>query len=196
MYVDERAGMAYVAIPRTASTSIHNYYGYNIGYPEPNEHYMRACDLERRLDSFFKFAFVRNPWEKTVSTYFNFTRERKNQYSRTVTTDKPLLSEFEDFTDFCCRLKDSEWCEDVFFRSQRDFVIDRHGEEIPWIEDYANLNMAFGHLCEFFDLPQKELQHLSVGKYDHGYRKYYTADARKAIAALYREDIERFDYVF
>lgn len=86
-----------IAIPRTASTTISDALE-NRTYSDPKEHH---CTIKEAISKypeakdFYKFSFVRNPFDKLVSIYFEFRKNRKCQYSEKRVIDIELLSEFD-----------------------------------------------------------------------------------------------------
>jgi hypothetical protein len=145
---------------------------------------------------YVKFAFVRNPWDKLVSIYHDFTKRRYDQYSGNVKCDQPLLHEFQSFEDFCLKLEDSVWIHDVFFKPQITFVTLPGGKVIDYIGKFERLQDDFRTFCLVHGLATASLGHLNKGNYSHGYRKFYTSASRSAVEHIYRADIEAFDYEF
>lgn len=196
MFVNHEKKFVYLALPKTGSYSIHAYFDYTQGHPEPDEHHAGVRELPPELSDYYKFAFIRNPWSKLVSVYHDFTLRRGKQYSGLVTMDEPLLSEFEDFEDFCLRLGESHWFTDVFFRPQASFVYDNTDKPIDYIGRFESINIDFKHICREFGMPVVDLGHENRGKYLADYRSYYTDDSSEAVRRLYEEDIRRFGYEF
>ena len=199
MFINHDKKFVYLAISKTGTYSVHNFFGYNSGHPVPAEHHMGVRTLLEKYPvskDYFKFAFVRNPWSKLVSTYMDFTLRRKNQYSEFVIHDKPLLSEFENFEDFCLRLKDSVWIKDIFFIPQIDLVTTEEGIPINFIGKFENMNNDFKVVCNKLNLGYRPLTHANKGLYNKDYRTYYSNKAKLAIEELYRDDIEIFNYEF
>ncbi len=195
MFIDHDKEIAYVAIPKTATYSIHEFFGYTTGHPEPEFHHMGCetmVDLYPQTRSYFKFAFVRNPWDKLWSTYADFTMRRVHQYSGKVRYNKPLLHEFADFEAFCFGLKDSRWSRDIFFVPQMDLVrgVDRIGR-------FESLKQDFKEICYYYGIEDhKPLSHQNKGSYDKTYREHYTSMTQRLIGELYAEDIEELGYAF
>ena len=199
MYIDDKNHVAYVAVPKVGSYSIHDYFGHSI-HPEPTEHHMGVKRLLReypRCADYNIFGFVRNPWSKVVSTYFDFTLRRIYQYSAKVREDKPLLSEFEDFEAFCHELKDSpRWSQDIFFVPQSELLIKEDDNPVDFIGRFENLQEDFNVICDRFGLPRQNLNFRNKGMYRKDYREYYTNSSRQAISDFYKKDVERFGYEF
>ncbi len=196
MIINHEHEFVYVALPKTGSYSIHGYF--KVGdHPEPHLHHAGIRELPPFPEHYFKFAFVRNPWSKLVSIYHDFTLRRGCQYSGLVWHDKPLLSEFKDFEDFCRGLGQSHWFGDVFFRPQSVFVTNPDGSiAMDYVGRFEQLDEDFEQICSAIGVSYHRLEEANKGQYDKGYREYYTDETRAIIGELYREDVERFGYEF
>ena len=196
MHIDHDKRFVYLALPKTGSYSIHYFFD-NTQHSEPHLHHAGVRELDPVLIDYFKFAFVRNPWSKLVSMYHDFTLRRGQQYSGLVWHEKPLLSEFEDFDDFCYGLADSPWLQDVFFRPQFMFVTDEHNQDaVDFVGRVENLDIDFATVCAMLDISYKTLGVANKGQYTKEYREYYTKRTAVIIGDIYAEDVKRFNYEF
>jgi chondroitin 4-sulfotransferase 11 len=198
MFIDHEKELAYLALPKTGSYSIHDYFGDTKNHPEPILHHMSAelmVAMYSQTVDYFKFAFVRNPWDKFVSVYHDFTNTRGREYSGHLTTHFSLLSEFKDFEDCCRNIKHSPWRHNVFFKPQVSFLHFVVGS-VDFVGKFECLQEDFDRVCGIVGLPQKPLKHLNNGQYHHGYRKYYTAETAALVEELYAEDVREFGYEF
>lgn len=205
MIICEKNRYVFVSVPKTASISIHFSLGYGdydgVLIPEPDEYHLsieKAITRRPALREYFKFAFVRNPWARLFSLYQDFLR-RGHQYSKNVRHEKPLLSEFKDFNDLCLNLHQSEWRNNVFFIPQWDLLsIDSPVGRVnmmDFIGKFERLSDDFATVCKKIGV-KAELQSMNRGSYDTDYRKYYTDEAREAVARIYHKDISEYNYEF
>lgn len=197
MIVDHAHKYVFVSIPKTGSISIQFSLGYGHDIPEPALYH---CSLTKILEqypealAYKKCAFVRNPWARLLSLYKDFTLKRGHQYSALVRHDQPLFSEFANFEDFCVRVKDTPWWNDVFLCSQSRLLGDH---ELDFIGCFENFQSEFERLCDFLGIGLVPLQQMNLGVYDKtSYRTAYTTTARTAVALAYADDVERFGYEF
>jgi len=137
---------------------------------------------EETFSSFFKFAFVRNPWDWQVSLYYYALQEKKHPQHE-------LTKKFRDFDEYI------HWRMTEDRQLQKDFVSDENGRMIvDFIGKYENLYDDFRHVCKILSL-EAELPHLN--KSDHqDYRSYYNDKTRELIARHFKEDIDLFNYTF
>jgi hypothetical protein len=200
MILDHDKKYVYVAIPKTASISVSISLGHGDNIPEPDFYHQGITSVlttNPEAVTYFKFSFVRNPWARLLSLYNDFTLKRVFQYSEKVQHDKPLFSEFADFNDFCIRLHDSSWMDNIFLRSQAE-LLSLHGRTVmDYIGRFETLHDDFSVVCSKIGMVGTPLLKHNEGKYDNtSYRPYYTIEAKDAIARLYDLDIEVFGYDF
>jgi hypothetical protein len=189
----------FIPVPKTGSCSIHYALGHTKNWGEPSEHHagIRKVLLDHPLSfHFFKFGFVRNPWDRMFSLYFDFTLNREKQYSKLIILKNDLFSEFRDFNDFCVRFADSRWAHRIFLQPQHSLVTLVDGTPIDFIGRYENLNGDFRIVSDILNMTPREIPHINAGSYDGTYRDYFNNEAKRAVAKFYREDIERYDYTY
>lgn len=133
------------------------------------------------FDSFFKFSFVRNPWDWQVSLY-HFILDRPHNPGHEATK---AMGSFRNF---------------VLSREKSDFtqtscLVDKSGKLlVDFIGRFESLESDFQTICNKIDIAAN-LPH--INKMDRlGYRDYYDAEMKDLTARLYAEDIERFGYAF
>lgn len=142
-FVDHRRKFVYIAIPKVACTSIKEtlFFSENSASVEYNN-YMKihkelssnsVHNLSNNEKVFFKFAFVRNPFDRLISCYLDKVIKPKQhndkyyfdtRYSRLLLKSlsgislKPSMS-FPDFVK--CVSRTPDWLADGHFRSQHHF---------------------------------------------------------------------------
>jgi chondroitin 4-sulfotransferase 11 len=138
------------------------------------------------FDSYFKFAIVRNPWDKAISQYLFLKRQRPDLrrfigVTRFVSLRRYLLATQK-------RLN-AHWDE------QYNFVHDDEGRlMVDYVGRFEDLEGAFRHVARTLGLPDDvKLPHAKAAKRKH-YREYYDDETREIVARMYRRDIETFHY--
>lgn len=134
---------------------------------------------------YFKFAFVRNPWDRILSCYQN----------KVAAKTYPIFEE--------CYNKDFDYF--VRFIDRKDLsTADRHIKPQTLLIPVDDLDFI-GRLETFStDLPYvlgiigaKDLNYKHKNRSDHlHYSHYYTDETREIIARKYKDDIEIFGYHF
>ena len=136
----------------------------------------------RTFDRYFKFAFVRNPWDWNVSFYHYVLQ----------TPEHPLhvgASHMSGFAEFLA------WRTDKSRLLQKDFVADRDGNLlVDFVGRFEDLEEDFGKVCSAVGL-RAALPHLNRSR--HGdYRVHYTEYTRRLVEEAWAEDIRTFGYQF
>jgi hypothetical protein len=201
MLVNKRYKFLFVHIQKTAGSSICD-----------NLQELRGTKYLGRQHSFlshykipggyFKFAFVRNPWERLVSWYNMMTyRKVHNDFSAYLLANANNFSEFLDCTDIIVETKDTfkmdkvDYVKSIAF-NQLDYLTDRDGKiGVDFIGRFESLQDDYNKVMKAIGLPGKNLKH--INKYDRDdYRKYYTEEDIEKVKCLYKRDIEYFKYTF
>lgn len=130
-------------------------------------------------DSYFKFCFERNPWDKTVSQYFHY----KSYHG---------IKELS-FDDYLKTESVSEFPFNYTSYTKNDSVI------VDFIGRYENLKNDLKMVCDKvginFDgrLPHAKGKFRTEKKH---YSSYYNEESRKLIKTLFQKEINLFGYKF
>jgi len=134
------------------------------------------------FEQFYKFAFVRNPWDWQVSLYHFMLKEQSHHQHE-------IAKSFRSFEHYL------EWRVNENKHLQRDFVANEEGELIvDFIGKYETLERDFATVCDRLGLKCK-LPHLNTSSHK-GYKSLYTPETVALVAEAFKEDIEFFGYTF
>jgi hypothetical protein len=148
-----------------------------------------------KFERYFKFSFVRNPWDRAVSA-FTYLKRGGSAASREDQPWSAFVNSFESFDRFVCDWMSPEnIMRNALFTPQVTFLQDRFGRiDMDFIgrfetlgEDYATLAARLG--------VQRALPHINQSR-SSVYQAFYSERAVAIIGQLYRQDIEAFDYSF
>ena len=145
---------------------------------------------EEVYNQFFKFVFVRNPWDLQVSSYHHIHREKPE-----------VLKGVQNFRDFL-RLKfdpkrEYDFMLDISAQRQWEYVVGLNGELIvDFIGRYEDLLNDYKKICEHIGIRYKELPHRRKADNRKVYRDYYDQETAELVERHYRKDIEMFGYSF
>jgi hypothetical protein len=161
-------------------------------YVQPG--HIRAVGLKSRLqddwDSYFKFAFVRNPWDRLVSLYHYFLQDQ----DKTGTALGRRIAECRDFPDFCSKMDELEL--DPHFDQQVSYLVDYEGSLlVDCIGRFETLESDFSSICRRLGLPGIRLPHHRRSRHDE-YRAYYDKSSRELVGFRYANDVEALKYIF
>jgi hypothetical protein len=150
----------------------------------------------REFSEYFKFSFVRNPWDKLVSA-FHFLKKGGLTVSDKKWSDKNL-SPYADFDAFVRNgIQRKEIRAFPHFRPQSDFICLSRGKPgVDFLGYFENLEEDFSYVCRRLNVnpPLLELNRNLSRKKD--YRDYYTDETRRIVARFYADDIEMLGYSF
>jgi len=202
--INHKDKFVFVHIPKTGGTSIESIFDKlasvrNVKY----KHYtLRKYEsLNDKIDQYYKFSFVRNPWDMTTSM-FNYLWKKESPWS------KEWRSINKDF----CKLSFKEWVTHSSFQAPTIRSVDineRHegcdGDFSSWLTSekytldfigrFENLQQDFNTVCDKIGIPRQELPHENKTNRKH-YTEYYDDETRKIVAEKYARDIECFGYKF
>ncbi len=134
-------------------------------------------------DTYFKFAFVRNPFDRFVSCCFFLNRENPNFEDTAVAFMKE-------------RLQRTRFQQRVLVRPQYRQLCTADGEiALDYVGRYEDLQESYNTICERVGLPVSELSKKNTSEHS-GYTRYYDDDLRHRVAEFYKEDLRLFSYDF
>lgn len=157
-------------------------------YSKDFKGHITAKELKAKLPSdifenYYKFAFVRNPWDWQVSLYeyaMQNTKHREHEMTK-------AFRSFEEYID---------WRVDGNFELQCDFLSTETGEIIvDRIGKLENIENDFSEICQRIGITQPKLSKANSTKRKH-YSKYYKESSIEKVAKTFRKDIEDFNYSF
>jgi len=194
----------FVEVPKTGSTSIRSL----IGKPEkphldiqelkkkfyqerldntknPIKNYIYKKILIYQWNNYFKFGFVRNPWDRVVSLYL-----RKEGIQ---------MSDKMDFSTFVYWIQNSSdtSIHPSKHKNQLDWFLDENKQiAVDFIGKFENINEDWQIISKKLGI-EASLPHANknLTKKKH-YTEYYTEDLKEVIAEKFHTDIEYFGYEF
>ncbi len=143
------------------------------------------------FDRLFKFAFVRNPWDRQVSSWHHIRRERPQLLAG--------ISNFEAFLRF--KLEEerpAHYILDASTEPQWHHLIDLQGRCIAdFVGRYEAFARDFAEACRRMGLPRiPALPHQRQSRAREDYRSYYSNAAVELVEHHFRSDIEKLGYAF
>ncbi len=148
----------------------------------------------RKFKRFFKFAFVRNPWDRLVSTYFFLKNGGVNEMDRRFAAEN--LAAHDNFAAFVEGwLNEKNIWSWIHFKPQHYFICDANLRIcVDFVGRTETIDADFRHVCRRLGIAA-ELQ--LTNRSDHRpYTEYYSDELRDRVAAVYANDIALFGYQF
>jgi len=145
----------------------------------------RRIDIGRRqFETYFKFGFVRNPWDRVVSLY-----------ERTEAQQMRNEMAFDEFVDWI-QYSSSTCVHSSPHRYQLDWFVDPNGKVLAdFIGKFERLEEDWAFVAEKLGITET-LPHRRASLRTRHYTEYYTARTREIIATKFKADIEHFGYDF
>ena len=134
------------------------------------------------FDGFFKFAFVRNPFDRFVS-YCAFTTREDGEFGR---DPRKVMREIAGDPPI----------DHILFQPQHLFLTDEDGQLLTdMIGRVETMQESFDAIAERIGIPSRPLERVNESKRDD-YRAYYDEALIADVAKIYARDLELFGYQF
>ena len=187
MIIDDKRKYLFVCVAKTASTSIRRRLGYNDD-PPPEEYHMFLSEGLRknpRAASYFKFGFVRDPYDRLFSSYINLKYDGHAWAT--------ALKQKANFREFIMGFEHSEYSNYIHLRPQSESLAINGNLGVDFLGRFENLIDDFKKIEEIIGYPHKELSQIRSSS--KGIEpKFYDDQMRKVVQKVYAEDFERFGY--
>lgn len=141
---------------------------------------------------YFKFTFVRNPWDRMVSYYHWRLRNQENVDVQGRT--------FKDWLRFL-HAGDSQKLNlngsfQYGIKSQFEMLAIEEEITVDFVGRFENLQQDFEQICQRLAIEPKVLPHKNAINRNRHYTQFYDEESRILIEDLYHRDIEYFGYEF
>jgi len=141
-----------------------------------------ALDQELWKDC-FRFAFVRNPFDRFISTCAFLNRQNPNFRANSLQWMKMALG----WPAFRAR---------ILVTPQSDLLTDVNGDlGVNFLGRYETLQASLDTIFDHLGLPSVQLKLRNRSEHAH-YREYYDDHLRSLVEELYQTDLQNFNYTF
>lgn len=184
----------FVHIPKTAGVSVaKSLFGNLAGGHTRIATYQRIFSPED-FHSYFKFTFVRNPWDRVVSAYTFLKSEAITSWN--LDWAKEHLDQFDRFEDFVLRWVTPEnITKGSHFDLQSGYACDSEGNlAVDFVGRFETLADDFRLVADKLGVMSK-LPRLNASKH-RDYRSYYDDRTAAIVERVYQQDIKLFGYGF
>lgn len=169
----------FIHIPRTGGTALERSFNFA---DEPTKHlcaksiYLKVG--QKIWDNYFKFTFVRNPWDRVISLWHQPIYKKINALSG------HSLEFFLDHYNPCSHEQG------VTFKDYLNYGV------IDFVGRFENRMEDLGFISEKINHPIDALARDRSTSPRKPYQHYYTASLEKRVQQKYKEDIETYNYTF
>jgi len=134
-------------------------------------------EIPRGCKRYYKFCFVRNPFDRMVSVYFRGKKRGR-------------VPSWFSFLDFCHQIDTPKYYHPWMCDPQVRWT---ENTNLEFIGRFENLEKDFQRVVKAIDFEPCELPWENAEK--HGpYRDYYCDESTEMIGCLFKEDFETFGY--
>ncbi|MFC4821009.1 sulfotransferase family 2 domain-containing protein [Dokdonella ginsengisoli] len=207
MIISHRHRFVFVAIPKTGTHSVRQALRTILGpddleqvglfvrkrfpFPElanvPHGHIsaaqIRPVLGEETFAGYFKFAFVRNPFDRFVS-YCAFVSRDTGDFERApLAFMKYVIRELRPF-------------DHILFRPQCEFLVDANGTLLmDYVGRTEEMQASYDTICARLGVASTPLERVNASSH-RPYAAYYDEELVAMVAQLYRDDLALFNYRF
>lgn len=208
MVINHKYNFLFIHIHKTAGSSIRDALLALEGseFIAHNHTHLSWIDYDSYKD-YYKFSFVRNPWDRLVSWYFGILKlKANNNFQKYI---KSCCSNFSQFLNcnevikekICCKNEVLSRLKTNYYKSisynQLDYISDLDNKIIvDFIGKFENLNNDWNSLLKNLSIKNFNLSFKNKG-YHKNYKEYYAnvSDIEK-VRLMYKKDIDYFKYEF
>lgn len=195
--------IAFIHIPKTAGQSIEDLFEfkrdkYHYAEYQHNGHefyHSTIKNMQSKIDvsNFFKFSFVRNPFDRLVSEFF--FRPKNGIFFKRLGMKK---HSFDDFANGVYEYKlsydVSKSHEECHLYKQFDFIYIDNKISVDFLGRFENLKNDIYTLKKKFNI-NKNIIHINKTNHYH-YSSYYSATTKSMVEKIYEKDLNAFNYDF
>lgn len=196
MRISHKHKFIFVAVPKTGTTSIEaKLDAINAVEPSSNPKHITLENLKAEtdinLDSYFSFAFCRNPWNRHLSLYKFYKKSIKKwdkhlppQYAKHYQLYTNLVGSYESFNDFVKGRPQ-------FTELQTHWL----SKNIDFMGRIENIQSDFDIICDKTGINRLKLDHLNKSN-SADYREIYNDKSIDIVSKSYKKDIDYLGYKF
>ncbi len=183
----------FIHIPKTAGTSIlRTLIGKSAYRNHTSYHEFQRVDAVK-FENYFKFCFVRNPYDRVVSSYVYLIKGGNKKED--LDFQNFLKENFPTFEKFILEYLDKDTIYDhILFKPQYSFIYNYKRKcHVDYIGRYENIKIDFESICQKLNISCK-LPSTNRVKRDDFETFYANNVVREKVYSLYQKDFELFNY--
>ena len=154
------------------------------------------------LDEYFKFSFVRNPWDRIVSNFFYLTSIDRNKAESNLAYHSVKDWIFKTPKERTADNQLGLWCDNYRCSKSGGPISSQYSKismndqlVMDFIGRYETLQDDFDIVCEKISIAKRQLPWNNKSKHEN-YKEYYDREAKEKVAEQFAVDIVNFGYAF
>ena len=211
--ISHKHKVIFIHIPKCAGTSINTFFNPEITFktsppnyellfgwcPKRKIHLQHATskqllelDLisEKNWKAYFKFTFVRNPWDRAYSDYIYVKK-----FSGVKGTFKNYINKSNEFKSILRDRENHHYLGDHLI-PQTDFFDFDNTYQMDYIGRFENLNYDISKILNKLDIDKTFDRFENKGNRYLNYSNFYTNTMKKLVEKKYNKDISLLKYAF
>jgi hypothetical protein len=196
MLISHKHKFIFIHIQKTAGTSISSALNPFCEETYPSIKHWSAVKIKQKFGSdiwneYFKFTFIRNPYERLLSWYNMIDKSRGNPESNNF--HSYIQKNIHSFSNFIMEDKNLMDINKLQPHRISQFKkISQNGSVIvDFIGRYESINEDFCCICKKLNIPEVILPHINKFDHDH-YMNYYTKEMINEVNSFNEEDFINF----
>lgn len=133
------------------------------------------------FSDYFKFAFVRNPYDRYISTFFFLTRNQQ-------------LPPGDKKVHLKQAIRSPQFTGRILVQPQYKMLVDETNTlALDYLGRYEDIQASYDHICERIGIPSKSLIEKNASDHQSS-ESYYDDELRQLVTDFYRGDFELLGY--
>jgi hypothetical protein len=138
---------------------------------------------EEIWNSYYKFTFVRNPWDRFVSAVV-FKNKQLQNHPELV---QPFIEKFIHKPNFT---------QNIFYKPQYDYLVNQKGKQcMDFIGKTENMESDYHKICNHLGIPIEKIE-VRNSTSRKQYQNVLSEKSKLKIEEIYKNDINEFGYSF
>jgi chondroitin 4-sulfotransferase 11 len=202
--VENKYNIIFIHIPKTGGKALY----YSLFKSEMQAHQSIIAYFlydKRKFNKYFKFAVVRNPWDRFSSAYY-YLKSEKKYLAHTLNDQefsKKYLSSFNTIEEFILEIYNNENFRNLIlswthFKPQYQYIEINGVNQLDYVGKFEDLENEFIKIKDKLGIKNKNtlIEKNKNEDKNKNYWEYYNKKTAKIIENIYKKDINDFGYSF
>jgi hypothetical protein len=190
----------FVHIPKAAGVSVCRALFGNLAGNHRSISNYQLIFSKKDFDRYFKFTFIRNPWDRVFSAYNFLKKGGMNKIDkRWAEANIALYENFDDFVSIGLQQPSiQKW---RHFKPQSYFLLVPYNRrlQVDFLGFFENIKNDFEYVANKLKMGDNAVlrrDNVSYPGHNFNYKEFYTDKTRKIVSKVYARDIDIFGYNF